>query len=485
MSDENPDRPTDGDQSPWSWVPPTTDTDETTVLDTALAEEAGSPPPAPAVPTVGRVVSAPAGLTPVEPAPVDLAAPASVVPEVFSTAVPAPAAVIPSFGGPTPVVSMFGEIPTDGRSVEPEPVVEAVEPVVFGSPSVEAVVEPVAVGDSVIAGLPVVEVPVVEVPSVEVPVVEVPSVHSPVVDVHSPAVELSDVPVDIFPTVDSPVADSQTVDSPAIAPPVLRPAFRKSDSDVPAPEAPALDVPAPEAPSVAPDETSILPGPSPEPIPVPAPVPPVFRGEANPAIHAVSDEERKLAAERAARREARIRALNTTPGSEPQAPAPAPVVVTKRTTDAVVASFGLLVLRVVLAGIFAVRGFELLANMPAAEQVLAGTVLPQPQIWVWVAGFGSMTVSLMLLVGLLTRVAGAGAMLISAGILAFVLWGPWSPFTAGATDFLAGHYAFLGELELLAAVVGFMFLCVGGGGWSLDRSFRAAKSRDRSEFDDE
>ena len=76
-----------------------------------------------------------------------------------------------------------------------------------------------------------------------------------------------------------------------------------------------------------------------------------------------------------------------------------------------------------------------------------------------------------LVFGLLTRVAGLGVLLIAVGALTFVLWGNWSPF-------VAGRAGFVGELELLLAVVGLLFLCVGGGGFSLDRSFR--KSRESS-----
>ena len=61
--------------------------------------------------------------------------------------------------------------------------------------------------------------------------------------------------------------------------------------------------------------------------------------------------------------------------------------------------------------------------------------------------------------------------LVLLATLAFVLWGNWSPF-------VAGRAGFVGELELLLAVVGLLFLCVGGGGFSLDRSFR--KSRESS-----
>ena len=202
------------------------------------------------------------------------------------------------------------------------------------------------------------------------------------------------------------------------------------------------------------------------------PTPPeIFRDDSPRHSDAVTDEERKLAAERAARREARIRALST-PTTAPVA-APTRVVVTQRSTDKFFPSLGLLLLRIAMAGLFGIRGIELLANRAAAEQALSPTVLPEPSIWVLVAGFGSVLVALGLLLGLATRAAGVGAMLIGGGALAFVMWGPtWSPFDTSSVGFLAGQYAFLGEFELLAAVVGFMFLCVGGGGIAVDRAFR-------------
>ena len=62
----------------------------------------------------------------------------------------------------------------------------------------------------------------------------------------------------------------------------------------------------------------------------------------------------------------------------------------------------------------------------------------------------------------------------AGGALAFVMWGPWSPF-------VPGQPGFLGEFELLLAAVGLLFLLVGAGGWSVDRSFRSARQRDKAE----
>ena len=224
-------------------------------------------------------------------------------------------------------------------------------------------------------------------------------------------------------------------------------------------------------------------------LPAAAPVPPapsdaIFR-QPSPTTSAVaeativeplSEEERKLAAERAARRDARAAAL--------AAPAPAPVVaaepviIHKRTNDKFWGSLGLFLLRVVLAGIFAIRGLDILTDIPAAQAQFATTILADyesvPQVMAIVTGVASLLIALSLLLGLLTRVAGLGIALIAGGAVALVYWGQWSPF-------VAGRPGFLGEYELLLATVGVLLLFIGGGGWSLDRSFRAGRERDKAE----
>ncbi len=193
-------------------------------------------------------------------------------------------------------------------------------------------------------------------------------------------------------------------------------------------------------------------------------------------VEPISEEEQRLAAERAARREAREAAL-AAPAPQPLV-APEPVVIHKRTNDKFWGSLGLFLLRIVLAGIFAIRGLNILTDIPAAQAEFAKTVLafypPGPQVMAIVTGVASLLIALALLLGLLTRLAGLGIALIAGGALALVYWGPWSPF-------VQGQPGFLGEYQLLLAVVGLLLLFIGGGGWSLDRSFRAGRERNKRE----
>ncbi len=223
----------------------------------------------------------------------------------------------------------------------------------------------------------------------------------------------------------------------------------------------------------------------PEPVPPPlVPAEAIFRQPSpttvpNPEqtrVEPPSQEEERLAAERAARRDARTAAF-AAPVVEPMV-APEPVVVLKRTNDGFWGSLGLFLVRVVLAGVIAVRGLFILTDIPAAEAQFATTILadypPGAQLWAIITGVSSLLVALSLLLGLLTRVAGLGVALITGGALTFLYWGPWSPF-------LPGQPGFLGEYELVLAAVGLLLLFIGGGGWSLDRSFRAGRERNRLE----
>lgn len=184
-----------------------------------------------------------------------------------------------------------------------------------------------------------------------------------------------------------------------------------------------------------------------------------------------SEEARALAAERASRREARLRALSG-PESVVVAP-PAAAVVARPSTDRFAGAFGLLLLRFVVAAILAVHGAQLVTDPTGAEVLFARTLLPQPGLWSLVTAVSELVIAAALVVGLLVRAAGVGVALIAAGALAFVEWGPWSPF-------VPGRPGFLGELELLLAVVGLVLLFVGAGGFSLDRAFRAARDRGRA-----
>jgi uncharacterized membrane protein YphA (DoxX/SURF4 family) len=208
----------------------------------------------------------------------------------------------------------------------------------------------------------------------------------------------------------------------------------------------------------------------------------IFRvPEAAPPV--LSEEQQKLADERAARREARVSALTSTTSALAPAAIAAPTaaetveaIIKKSPTDKFFGSLGLFLLRLMLAFIFGYRGVTMLTvNLEMSQTQLQSTILPSPEIWLYVISVSSMLIALSLVLGFLTRVAGLGIAAISVGALVFVQWGAgWNPFATGQAGFL-------GEFELLLAVVGIMFLTVGAGGWSIDRSIRASRERSKAE----
>lgn len=233
-----------------------------------------------------------------------------------------------------------------------------------------------------------------------------------------------------------------------------------------------LEVTAPTTP-IGLSETAALPTEAPTPEPTQA----IFRDSPTEAIpdpyaDPLSEEAQKLAAERAARKEARDAALAAV------APAPVvvpePVVIKQRTNDKFFGSLGIFLLRLVVAGVFGIRGYQMLGDLAVTQERFAQTLLaPYAQILAIVVGSIHLLIALALILGLLTRVAGLGVALVAGGALAFVWWGPWSVFVAGQSGFL-------GELELLLVAVGLLLLFVGGGGWSIDRSFRSARAKDKA-----
>ena len=286
-----------------------------------------------------------------------------------------------------------------------------------------------------------------------------------------------DQPVVDQPVVDEPAAEETVVVEPAAEEPVVdEPAAEETVVVEPAAEetvALASEPEANEPTAVVAQETVSFPLPAP-----PGPTESIFRqpsptsGPDFEATHVeqVSDEELKLAAERAARRDARSAALAATAPVPPAAPEP--VIIQQRTNDKFWGSVGLFLLRLVLAAILAVRGLNILTDIPAAQAQFAATVIPYPSIMAIVTGVAALLIALSLILGLLTRLAGLGIALIGGGALAFVQWGSWSPF-------IAGRPGFLGDYELLLTAVGVLLLCIGAGGWSLDRSVRAGRASNR------
>ena len=223
---------------------------------------------------------------------------------------------------------------------------------------------------------------------------------------------------------------------------------------------------------------------------VDAPHTPAEPGPESEAEAAVRREQERLAAERQARREARLAALNPAPvhpaeatlAAAPVAAAAAPRVEAQaparhvRYTDRFLPSLGLLLLRLAVAAIVGLHGLDKLLNPARATEVYANTVLPQPQLVAIGVGVLEVGIAIALVFGLLTRVAGVALAGVAIATLAFVLWGPWSPFPAGKAGFV-------GELELLLAAVGVLFAVVGAGGWAIDRGFRARRAADAAARD--
>ncbi len=286
----------------------------------------------------------------------------------------------------------------------------------------------------------------------------------------------------------------------AVAPAALRRfggATKYVDGAVPAAAAPVPAAPVPADPA-APAAPVAVTNPAPSTSGAPAPIEP---DSADQAVRAASDdldpdslyrpgaartgdtavmddsvtaEQARLERERAARREARMAAL--APGAEVDAAPPAaPVAPPKRVTDKFSGSFGLFVLRVVTAAILLVHGLNGIINSKPVIDVWSNTVLPYPRYIALGVSIAELAIALMLLFGILTRVAGFLLAGIMGATLAFVMWGPWAVFEPGGMGFI-------GEHELLLAAVGLALLFVGAGGWSVDYMMRRSRVREGLEF---
>lgn len=286
----------------------------------------------------------------------------------------------------------------------------------------------------------------------------------------------------------------------AVAPAALRRsggATKYVDGAVPAAAAPVPAAPVPADPA-APSAPVAVTNPAPSTSGAPAPIEP---DSADQAVRAASDdldpdslyrpgaartgdtavmddsvtaEQARLERERAARREARMAAL--APGAEVDAAPPAaPVAPPKRVTDKFSGSFGLFVLRAVTAAIMLVHGLNGIINSKPVIDVWSNTVLPYPRYIALGVSIAELAIALMLLFGILTRVAGFLLAGIMGATLAFVMWGPWAVFEPGGMGFI-------GEHELLLAAVGLALLFVGAGGWSVDYMMRRSRVREGLEF---
>lgn len=331
-----------------------------------------------------------------------------------------------------------------------------------GVPEAEVAAEPVAAPDSAVSK-PAAEAIAEPVPAT-VPETAAAAEPEPVA---APEPEPEPEPVNV------PVPEPEPV-SPEPAPePVIVPELQPEPVAMPEPE-PAAPQPEPEDPAPTAETVAL-----PRAAATVAATQPIFRDSPtaeDTVAEPLSEEAQKLAAERAARKEAREAALAAT--APVALVAPEPVVIQQRTNDKFPGSLGLFLLRLVVAAIFTVRGLHMVTNLVEVQEQFAQTIIPYPQVMAIVTAVSHLLIALAMVLGLLTRVAGLGVALIAGGALVFVLWGPWNVFL---TPVPGQTGAFLGEFELLLAAVGLLFLLIGGGGWSLDRSFRSARAKDKAE----
>lgn len=184
-------------------------------------------------------------------------------------------------------------------------------------------------------------------------------------------------------------------------------------------------------------------------------------------------EQEAAARARAEERAARERALGNVARSEPQAAEPVPDAIPVRTTDRWAGSLGLFLLRLVLAAIMGVHGFQTITDIAGTTDFLTQVGLPYPGYVAWGLGVAGLLAAVALVFGLATRVAAVGIAAVAIGALALVKWGNFNPF---------GESGFSGELELLIAAAAILLVLVGPGGWSIDANWRRNRLRAKAGY---
>lgn len=146
--------------------------------------------------------------------------------------------------------------------------------------------------------------------------------------------------------------------------------------------------------------------------------------------------------------------------------------VQKKVTDKFFGSLGLLLLRLAMAALLAVLGWQVLVDQGGYTEGLIGAGVPA-NVAGWLAlaaGIGMLLTCVLLIIGWGTRLFGLLITVAGVAVLAFFRFGPFNPI-------LEGHSGFYGDRDLLLTVCAFLLVTLGAGGWSVDAAYR--RSRDK------
>lgn len=189
--------------------------------------------------------------------------------------------------------------------------------------------------------------------------------------------------------------------------------------------------------------------------------------------HGDSEQDRQTEAERRRRaaEDARNRSLGTIIPADDGTDV-ARLVPPRRTTDKWFASMGLFLLRWALAAILAVRGYQMITDIPGTRDLLGEIGMPWLEYFPWALAIAHGLAALGLVFGLGVRVIGLCVAALGISVLAVVKWGVVPIFQSGMPGFV-------GELEVLMTAVGFALFTLGSGGWGMDAGLRHNRQRDR------
>ena len=205
----------------------------------------------------------------------------------------------------------------------------------------------------------------------------------------------------------------------------------------------------------------------------------LFRDEETPATENLTtnkDQTEKTAVievvdpDREAAREARAKRLGIVSAAPPVAEQVVVAPKVKRTTDKWHGSLGLFLLRFATAALLFVQGYSRLMHWTATKEFFSHSVLPNSTYFAIAVIAAELLAALLLVFGFMTRFAGVLLVSVEVIFLAFFIYGK-----SGAI-YTPGEAGFRGDIEILMAAIGLLFLLLGGGGFAMDRIFRRKRA---------